>query len=137
MYASEVWSSCIHRRLGFKGKWCACDEVAPPRPRFDASERPGPQCVPDLAWVVRFRKEAAACRKILLRHRFTPRSHDDLDRRPSAAGRVGELETIHRAGHVNAGKDHRDIATALQDAYGFIVVGGFDNLEARILNRFA
>src|SRR5580704_18697600 len=94
------------------------------------------QGVLNLHWVVRFGEEAAPCGKFPFRDPFTPRSHDDLDRWPSVADRVGELEAIHRARHVNVGEDHADVPAVLQDPYGFIGVGGFDDRESRRLDRF-
>ena len=52
------------------------------------------------------------------------------------ADRMCEFETVHRAWHVNVGKDHTDVSAALQYRDGFIGVCGLDDLIARVLEHF-
>ena len=54
---------------------------------------------------------------------------DDLDRRPAAPDRPGELQPIHGTRHLDIGEDHRDIAARFQDFDRLIGIAGFDNLE--------
>jgi hypothetical protein len=48
----------------------------------------------------------------------------------------GELHAVHRARHLDVGKDHGDVRTGFQDLDGLVGISGFDDFEAGGLNHF-
>jgi hypothetical protein len=80
--------------------------------------------------------KTSTLRESLLVWKTMTGSYNDLDRRPSIAHGMGELETVHRTRHVDIGKYHTNVAAALKYLDGFVSVGGLKDLKACFLSHF-
>src|SRR5450755_1895935 len=68
----------------------------------------------------------SAFRQITIPDGEVPRGCDDLDRRPAASHKTGELQSIHRSGHLDIGKDDMNVRPRFEDRYRLIGVASFD-----------
>jgi hypothetical protein len=98
--------------------------------------RPFTQCILKLDRVIWLWDKTSTLRESLLVWKTVTGSYNDLDRRPSTAHGMGELETVHMTRHVNIGKYHTDVAAAFKYLDGFVSAGGLKDLKTGVLNHF-
>jgi len=82
----------------------------------------------DLA--VRLRQKPAAFGQIRFPQIDLAGGCDDLDRGPATPHRPGELQTVHRARHLDIRENHIDVAASFQNVDGFIGTARLDHLES-------
>ena len=61
---------------------------------------------------------------------------DDLDRRPSAPDKSGEVQAIHGAGHLDIGKYDVNVGARFEDGNRFVGITGFDDVETGVADHF-
>jgi hypothetical protein len=94
------------------------------------------KCGGDRVEGVWFGEKYSVFRQIPIPTGEVPRGYDYLDRRPAAPHKAGELQSIHRSGHLDVGKDDMNVRPRFEDRYRFIGVASFDNIKPGILDHF-
>ena len=64
----------------------------------------------------------------------TSRRKDKANQRPTVPYQARELQSVHRAGHVDVRQDHGNMGTTFQHNDGFISIGGLHGGIARIFH---
>ena len=60
---------------------------------------------------------------------------DNLNWRPSVPNKMGELQPVHRARHLNVCEHNVNIGPCLQNRDSFIRIAGFNDVEPRIFDH--
>jgi hypothetical protein len=82
----------------------------------------------------RLAEEATIDRPFGVRRRHLPRNQYDLDGGPAVVHRMGQLEAVHAAGHLNIGEQQRYVRAGFENGDSLIGVDGLDRAEAGILD---
>jgi hypothetical protein len=64
------------------------------------------------------------------------RGRNNLDRRPAPPDHCRQLQTVHRARHLDVGEDDCNVQTYFEDFHCFISVRRFDDIKIQPLQSF-
>jgi len=87
-------------------------------------------------YLVRLSEEATVRWKLGWLEPLFARNDQDLDRGPAVAHRMGQLQPVHAAGHVDVREKHSDIGTRFQQDNRFVRIPGLDRNEPGLLDDF-
>ena len=82
----------------------------------------------------RLGEEAAVVGLVGIGDRDLPRDQDDLDVGPAGMNRMGELQPVHAAGHLNVGEQQRNVVARFEHLDGLVGAYGLDRHEPGIFN---
>jgi hypothetical protein len=84
--------------------------------------------------VERFAKEAAVGGLVGVGQFQLTGDQDDLDQRPALVNRIGELEPIDAARHLDVGKQQFDVGSGFEDRQRIVGIGCFNGVKAGVLD---
>jgi hypothetical protein len=90
----------------------------------------------DLLRAVRLWHKAAAFGQVVFSDTDEAGGCDDLDRRPSAPDKSGEVQAIHRARHLDIGKYDVNVGARFEYRNRFVGIPGLDNVETGVADHF-